>query len=152
VDISFEHQQLNELLKTLARHGERESALLDEYRHLISETADEGVKYLGALMLEELERHHHLVTEMVNRIESWDYGIDIEPSTPVLTARVDHQLVDATRHLIALERRDARVLRDLKRQLRGVHPTRLLPLLVSLMLHDTDRHIEILEVIHDYGG
>jgi len=89
---------------------------------------------------------------MSNRIASWELGLDLDPATPAITSRVDRQLLDATRQLIALERQDALALADLKRHLRGTPPTSLLPLLVSLMIHDTAKHIEILQFIHDYAG
>ena len=146
------HQRNVELLKTLATHGEREAATVSAYRKLILESTDEGVKYLGQLILDEESRHHHVITEMINRIESWDLGVGIEPSTPAIAPRVDLQLLDATRELIKLERQDAKTLTELQHELRGTPPTSLLPLLVSLMVHDRAKHIEILQFIHDYGG
>ena len=139
-------------LDALAAHGEHEAAALAAYRRLIENSADEGVKYLGRLILEDEERHHHVIAEMSNRIASWELGLDLDPATPAITSRVDRQLLDATRQLIALERQDALALADLKRHLRGTPPTSLLPLLVSLMIHDTAKHIEILQFIHDYAG
>ena len=58
-------------LDALAAHGEHEAAALAAYRRLIENSADEGVKYLGRLILEDEERHHHLIAEMSNRIASW---------------------------------------------------------------------------------
>ncbi len=150
--VQVDHRVNSELLKTLTKHGQREGAAIDAYRHLIDESTDEGVKYLGRLILEEDARHHHLVTEMINRIESWDQGIDIQPNTPAIEPRVDSKLLEATRELIKLERLDAHALGELKHDLHGTPPTSLLPLLVTLMLHDTARHIEILQFIHDYAA
>ena len=152
MNLHTKHQVNAELLKTLTTHGVREGVGLDAYRRLIEESTDEGVKYLGKLILEEEDRHHHVIAEMANRISSWDQGIDIEPNTPAITPRVDRKLLEATHELTTLERQDAKALGDLKHELRDTPPTSLLPLLVTLMLHDTAKHIEILQFIHDYGG
>jgi hypothetical protein len=140
------------VLETLRTHGQREDVLLDSYRRLVEEASDEGVRYLGRLIVEDEERHHELVGEIANRIASGIYGAEIEPNTPALSPRVDRALLEATRHLIALERQDAKELRTLQRELRDSPPTSLLPLLVKLMLHDTAKHIEILRFIRAYTG
>ena len=141
------------LLETLRTHAEGEATVLASYRRLVDESPDEGVRYLGRLIIEDEERHHNVIAEMCNRIDSWIIeGLSIEPSTPALSPRVDRVLLEETRRLIALERRDARELRALKRQLRNTPPISLLPLLVNLMLHDTETHIEILQFIHAYAG
>ena len=139
-------------LETLRAHDERERAILASYRHLIDESSDEGVRYLGALIIEDEERHHQMINEMVNRIDSSIHGVSVEPSTPSLSPRVDRALLDETRQLIALERQDAKELRLLQKELRYAPATSLLPLLVKLMLHDTARHIEILRFIRAYTG
>ena len=149
----FDRGSPDRLLETLRAHGECEAAVLESYQRLVDESPDEGVRYLGRLILEDEERHHNLIAEMCNRIDSWIIrGISIEPSTPPVSPRVDRVLLQETRRLIALERQDARELRQLKKELRNTSPTSLLPLLVKIMLHDTATHIEILQFIHAYAG
>ena len=143
---------LAEMLKSVTTHAQRETTITDSYRELIEQSTDEGVKYLGRLIVGDEELHHHVTTEMANRIVSWDKRVDIAPHTPALSPRVDLALLEATRHLIALERQDAKGLRRLKRELKDTSPTSLLPLIVNLMLHDSAKHIEILQFIHDYGA
>jgi len=140
------------VLATLRAHDERERAILESYRHLVDESTDDGIRYLGRLIMDDEERHHDVIREMANRVESWMQDASIEPSTPSLSPRVDSDLLEATRRLIALERQDAKELRLLQKELRYAPPTSLLPLLVKLMLHDTARHIEILRFIRTYTG
>jgi MoxR-like ATPase len=140
------------VLETLRTHDERESVVLASYRRLVEESPDEGIRYLGRLIIEDEERHHEVISEMANRIESSIQGMTVGPSTPSLSPRVDRGLLDETRHLIALERQDAKELRLLQKELRYAPATSLLPLLVKLMLHDTARHIEILRFIRTYTG
>jgi hypothetical protein len=118
----------------------------------VDESLDEGIRYLGRLIIEDEERHHQVLNDMANRVDSWIQGKSVEPSTPSLSPRVDQGRLEETRRLIALERQDARELRQLEKELRYSPPTSLLPLLVKLMLHDTARHIEILRFIRAYTG
>jgi hypothetical protein len=140
------------VLETLRTHDLRESSILASYRRMVEESPDEGIRYLGRLIIEDEERHHLVINEMANRIESSIEGRSIEPSTPALSPRVDRGLLEETRRLIALERQDAKELRLLQKELRYAPATSLLPLLVKLMLHDTQRHIEILRFIRTYTG
>ncbi len=133
-------------------HDEREQDILASYRRLVDESPDEGIRYLGRLIIEDEERHHQILDEMVNRIESWLHDMSLEPATPALSPRVDSMLLEQTRRLIALERQDAKELRLLQRELRDAPRTSLLPLLVKLMLDDTARHVEILRFIRAYTG
>ena len=71
-----------QILETLRTHDEREGAVLASYRRLVDESPDEGVRYLGRLIIEDEERHHQVISEMANRIDSWIQGRDIAPSTP----------------------------------------------------------------------
>ena len=140
------------VLRTLRMHDEREQDILASYRRLVDESRDEGIRYLGRLIIEDEERHHQILDEMANRVESWLHGMTLEPATPALSPRVDSMLLEETRRLIALERHDAKELRLLQRELRDAPRTSLLPLLVKLMLDDTARHVEILRFIRAYTG
>ena len=140
------------VLATLRAHDEREHAILESYRRLVDDTTDEGIRYLGRLIMDDEERHHEVIRGMANRVESWMHDPSVEPGTPSLSPRVDSDLLEATQRLIALERQDAKELRLLQKELRYAPATSLLPLLVELMLHDTARHIEILRFIRTYTG
>ena len=139
-------------LDILRAHDEREATIRTSYRRLVDESPDEGVRYLGRLIIEDEERHHEVLGEMANRIESWLLDMSVEPATPPLSPRVDPELLEETRRLIALEREDAKELRLLQKELRYAPKTSLLPPLVKLMLHDTSRHIEMLRFIRAYTG
>jgi hypothetical protein len=121
-------------------------------RRIVDESTDEGIRYLGRLIVEDEERHHDLITEMIGRIETWLHGGESSEATPSLTPRVDPDLLAETHMLIALEHDDAKELRLLKKELRYAPATSLLPILVELMLADTARHIEILRFIRNYTG
>jgi hypothetical protein len=144
--------RLLEVLTTLRTHGEREDEVLAAYRRLVEGSSDEGVRYLGRLMIEDEERHHRLIDEMASRIESWLVEVEIDAETPALSPRVDRELIDGTGRLLALERQDAKELRLLRRELRDTPATSLLRFSADLMLRDTAKHIEILRFIRTHTG
>jgi rubrerythrin len=145
-------QRYSAVLEELRTHQRRESEVLDSYRQLAEGSSDEGVRYIAQLIVDDEGRHHQMIEEMANRVESWIDGVEVEPSTPALNPRVDPPLLAETRRLIALERDDARELRRLEKDLHDVPAASLLPLLVKLMHHDTARHIEMLRFIRTYTG
>jgi hypothetical protein len=64
--------------------------------------------------------------------------------------RPDPALLQETKRLLAFEKSDAKELRQLRKALRQAPRSSLQPLLVDLMLHDTAKHISILEFIRDH--
>jgi hypothetical protein len=89
---------------------------------------------------------------MAHRVRSWIDHIEAVDGTPSITPHVDRDFLETTRQLIALERRDAKELRELHRELRYAPATSLLPILVKLILDDTHRHIDILRFLRSYTG
>jgi len=146
-----DHEADIRILELIRTHDARESAVLAAYQRLVDESVDEGIRYLGQLILDDEQRHHQILDQMAERVGSWIRG-DNGAGTPALTPRVNRELLDETRRLIALERADAKELRRVQKELRYAPATSMLPLLVKLMLHDNAKHIEILQFIRTYAG
>ena len=146
-----DHEADTRILDLLRTHDAREGGVLTAYQRLIDESNDEGIRYLGQLILDDEHRHHQILRAMADRVDGWIRD-DGKAGTPSLTPRVDRELLHETRRLIALERADARELRRLQKELRYAPATSLLPLLVKLMLADNAKHIEILKFIRNYAG
>jgi rubrerythrin len=138
-----------ELWTLLRTHGQRESHALDAYAALVSASGDEGVRYLSRLILDDEERHHHMVAEMANRLTSELNEVELQPAVPA-AVHGDAALLQKVRELLDLEQDDARELHRLRRQLRHEPTASLLPLLAELILHDTEKHIAILKFIRGH--
>jgi Mn-containing catalase len=132
---------------SLAEHGPREGAALAEYERLVESCDDEGIRYLAGMVLEDERRHHQMIREMLNQIQSYLWETDVEPQVPYLHVHHDPELRGATDRLLKLEREDAKELRKLRRQVKDQPSSSMLPLLVELMLHDTAKHVQILKLI-----
>ena len=137
-----------EILHMLETHGAREGAALDAYQRVAADTtAGPGVRYLVNLILEDEERHHRVFAEMANQVRSFVDETDVQPRVPPLVAHDDPVLLAETRRLLEFEREDAKELKQLRRAVKRRPRSSLQPLLVDMMLHDTAKHIAILELI-----
>jgi rubrerythrin len=135
------------IARMLREHGRREGAALAEYRKLADTCDDDGVRYLLEMILADEERHHRQIDEMLHQVQSFLWEVDVEPKVPHVRGYRHPELREVTERLLELERRDAAELRRLRRQMRSQPSSSMLPLLVELMIHDTQKHIEILKFI-----
>lgn len=138
------------LAAKLAEHGPREGAALAEYQQLVEECDDPGIRYLAELILADERRHHQQITEMLHQVQSYLWETDVEPQVPHLHKVRDPRLHEATERLIRLEREDAKELRSLLHDVKSQPDSSMLPLLVELMLHDTQKHIAMLQLIKSH--
>jgi hypothetical protein len=139
------------VLDLLKHHGEQEGAILESYRRVAEKsTAGEAVQYLVRLILADEERHHRQFSEMANEILSIVCERPVEPSPPSIDTRSDPDLFAETKRLLAFEQADAKELRRLRKTLRNGPRGSLSPLFADLMLHDTAKHIAILEFIKEH--
>ena len=91
-----------------------------------------------------------LPPEMANELRSFVWEVDVEPRVPSMTERPDPALLAETKRLLAFEKDDRKELRQLRKALKHGPRSSLHPLLVELMLLDTNKHIAILEFIRDH--
>ncbi|HXY45167.1 MAG TPA: hypothetical protein VEH29_13345 [Acidimicrobiales bacterium] len=135
------------LLQIIEGHVHAETELEDAYRELRQSVAAGDIEYLITLILEDEHRHHHWFSELAQSLSALADG-SASPAIPWLGAIDDRaQLLAATKQFLKFEREDARQLRNLLRELQAMEETTLWPLLVRLMLSDTEKHIEILRFI-----
>jgi rubrerythrin len=135
------------LISALGTHRERESTALDCYQRLVTQCGDEGIRYLGTLILEDEERHHDMIDEMLNSVRSFEEDLDIEPSVPSSVSQVSDDLLTETERLLDFEKADLAELRHLKKDFEDEAFYPLLQLLVKLIIRDTRKHIDILKFI-----
>lgn len=135
------------LLEMLQRHVAEEEGVEAGYRALAAETEAKDVRFLIELILEDEARHHRWLGQLANSVRAL---VEQDPDADIpWIGRLDHrsELLEATKRFLAIERADARHLRQLMRELHEVEDTTLWALLVRLMLLDTEKHIEILRFV-----
>lgn len=136
-----------DLVEWIVRHGEEESELLARYEALAEASASPSTRYLVGLILEDERRHHRIMAEIAHAI-AWGIVPTPAPAATVpRPGRHEHDaLVEETKVLLASERRDRAELKRLRRRLSAYHNT-LWPLLVEVMMQDSDKHARILDFI-----
>jgi hypothetical protein len=135
-----------DVVAMIDRHRRDEGALLERYEHVAQESSSSGVSYLVDLILEDERRHHRVLTEIAHALV-WGSIANAMPAVPrIIEGAADDDLVAQTKALLASEKKDRTELRRLRRHLRSYSGT-MWPLLIDLMLLDTDKHTRILRYI-----
>jgi bacterioferritin (cytochrome b1) len=146
-DRDFEHR----VLQLLEHHGANEGALLEAYQEIAEQSdTDAAVRFLIELILNDEHRHHEVFEQMANAVRSFIWEVPVEPRLPAPVRRDNPELHAATAELLRAERQDRKELKALRSTLRHDRNSTFDALMVDVMLHDTEKHIAILEYIHDH--
>jgi len=144
--------QERELVELLSRHGREEGALLERYQRFAQEAASPATRYLVNLIVEDEQRHHRLLGEIANAI-AWGMLTSAAPAVPTVTVdEHDATLLAETKALLSAEKQDRDELRRMQRRFRGYAQTTLWPLLLDLMLADTEKHAQILSFVAKHNA
>jgi len=137
-----------ELMQKLERHLADEQVILEEYRAL-AESTDEAVRYIAQLILDDEQRHHRVLTEMLNQFRTSVWLAEQSPHVPWFTRSSDRAALKASVHrLRGFERRDLRELRRLKRRFRFLRRDSLDGVLVHALIIDTRKHLLYLRTLN----
>jgi rubrerythrin len=141
-----------DLFAHLTSHVEAESGLLEQYSVVAQQTQSNAFRYLVNLLIEEEIRHHRIFTELADSLKTEASLSGEEPIVPYMDFyRADRvALLEGTKQLMENERKDARELKRLQRELRLVKDTTLWGLLVDLMQRDTQKHMAILRFVRNH--
>jgi hypothetical protein len=143
-EFSVVHRLLNEV-KT---HEDEEERWLSKYRELAEQSDDPMFRFLLNLIIADEERHHQLLGRMISSLKddlaSSRAGKSIakEPS-PGTTTRKREVMVG---RFLAVERRGIKEYERLKNTSQGFRQD-LLALLCDTMVHDSLKHIGILDFL-----
>lgn len=133
----------------LADHVAAETDAIDAYRQLCEdEHTPAAARYLIRLLLDDEQRHHRVLGEIVAALGNsteWGHDPGAVPDLPVRDGTAE--LAQATRRFIAAEREDAKRLKALRRELAPFKDTTAWVLLVETMEQDTAKHIRLLRFI-----
>ncbi len=145
VDLSVWSQKL---INHLTAHMDSEREVLRAYAELADRAEEDHVRYLVQLILADEVRHHQLFGEMINALRAEMDQRDISPRLPDFRpGETPPELIEETRRLLAIEKRDTHDLARLKKELDKVADTRWWSVLVEVMELDTQKHVRLLEFI-----
>lgn len=140
-----------ELYRHLTDHVASEAEFIADYRQRVEAPGTpEAARYLIQLVLEDEERHHRILHQLVTALGNgiaWRAGSDAVPSLPY---KADPELAAVTARFLAAERADQKELRALRNELRPFRDSSMWALLVELMESDTAKHIRMLGFLADH--
>ena len=140
-----------ELYDRLVQHMEEESAVLARY-DVLAAGSEGHVKFLLDLIADDESRHHRLFEQWAEALRSMATLVPPEDGVPYLVREADPaELISAIDALLEVERRDAHELKGLEKTLKDVRKTTVWPLLVDLMILDTEKHVRILEFLRQHA-
>jgi len=138
-----------EVLEHVTQHARAEGELLSAYRRLGEESKAEWVQYVSGIVEEDEVRHHRFFEELANALRA-PVERGLGESVPFVTNVADPAaLLEATERLLEAEKRDVKELKRMSRRLRSMRGVSLWPLLVEVMLCDTEKHMGILRFVRD---
>ena len=136
-----------EIMGHLERHIEGEQQLLGEYETLLDRCDHLPVRYLLGLLLDDEQRHHRILVEMLNQFRTSLYLAEQEPHVPWMIRKADPAVAATTRRLRRAERKDLRQLRALRRHLKSLRRHSLDGVLIDSLILDTRKHLGYLRTI-----
>jgi len=140
-----------DLVELITSHGRQETERLLRYEE-VAQRSSPAMRYLMELIVEDERRHHRLLAEIADAI-AWGTVPTPQSGVPRPGSEdADAELVAETKELLTAEKEDRAELRRLRRRLRASYTGTLWPLLVEVMLHDTDKHVHILDYIVKHRG
>jgi rubrerythrin len=140
-----------ELYDRLTDHVTAESTVLARYDAL-AESSTGHVQFLLELIAEDEARHHRLFERWAETIKDIGVLVESKDGVPSLVREPDPKaLIAAVDDLLEIEKRDAHELKALDKMLKDVRRTTVWPLLVDLMMMDTEKHVRILEFLRHHA-
>ncbi len=147
-EISAFEQMLNQF----SIHERHEQEFLDEYREIVDRHDNPLVKFLLQLIMSDEEKHHDMVRTITSALQADLTGIkgggaDI-PKLGAISEEKKDDLLRLTADFIKAEKQTIDDYKALMKKSRGFHRG-LLVLLIRTIIHDSEKHVLILDFIDE---
>ena len=139
------------LLDQFSRHEMHERKFVEQYRGIVDGIESPLVKFLLRLILSDEEKHHDLVRTIsagLRKDLEWIKGGADMPKLGKLPADRKEELLALTDEFIKAERQTITEYQALLSQSEGYRKG-LPPLLLRIIIHDSEKHLMILQFLHD---
>lgn len=142
-----------QMFEHLTGHTRREGVVLGEYAQIAATTESKALKYVIDMLLDDERRHHRYFNDLAASLKSEAELAREDPVVPRLDFdRVGREeLRETTDRLLDNERDDLKELQRLRKELHELKDTTLWRLLVDIMIHDTEKHIDILRFVEHHA-
>ena len=136
------------LTNEFAVHEEHEGKFLLQYKELVGRTANPLIKFLLQLIVSDEEKHHAVSHAMLSTLKgdlNWTNPADALRGLYDLGAE-KKKLMELTEGFIEVERNGIKEYKKLIKESKGYYHD-LFVLLFQSMVHDSEKHIKILEFL-----
>lgn len=137
------------LIRTLQHHMDSERDALTQYGRMAESSPDDHVRFLMRVILEDEVRHHGFFADMITNLRA-EMDRSGDGGLPKMRATEDREALRAkTAELLRLERDDIKELQELRKEIAKVADTSWWSVLIDAMEADNQKHVRMLEFIHD---
>ena len=148
--ISDETSPVERLMKEFEGHETHETVFLGRYREILERTHNPLVKFLVELIVADEEKHQvvlHAMTSTLKGSLTWTQLQNaIEGADNV--GKEKDELLKVTEDFIHVEQKEMEEYRKLARATRRYYQG-LFTLFLAAMIHDSEKHVEILEFLQN---
>jgi rubrerythrin len=148
-DREAHHSRLEFLLHAIEKHIDSELQILPSYRDLAASTADDMVKLVMNVVVDDEERHHQLMRQIVLQLKD-----DLGSSGALpkhFSEQVDANVYAALRRFVMAERETGDELRSLASDALGLHESLPFELLTAMAM-DRSKHEHLLRFLFRHVG
>ena len=146
--ISDQSSEVERLMKDFESHETHEAVFLRRYREIFQRMENPLVKFLIELILADEEKHHKVLESMTSTLKGSLTWTHFETAIEGLynLGQQKAEILKVTEEFIQAEKKEIVEYRKLMRASKGYYEG-LFTLFLAAMLHDSEKHIEILEFL-----
>ncbi len=145
---SPEFSAVQGLMNEFQLHASHEERWLSSYKESAKQSSDPLIRFLLNLIVADEERHHDLTNRMVAKLKdelAWTRS-QAAAHRPVERGDKRKRLLRSVEDFIAAERKGIKEYERLKKMSKGLY-REVFVLLYTTMIHDSHKHIGILEFL-----
>jgi rubrerythrin len=145
-----EISETERVMNEFEAHERDEAVYTQRYRELAEKCQSPLVKFLLGLIISDEERHHTVTRAMAANLGESLRWTKIEGALPGIEdlSAADKELANVTAEFIRVEKEGIDAYKELIKATKGYHAG-LFALLLKSMIHDSEKHIDMLEFLHD---
>jgi rubrerythrin len=137
------------LLHQFESHEREEKDFVDGYREIVNEHPNPMIRFLLGMIIADEERHHGVVHTIAASLKSdleWSDSPETLHTLGDIEPEEKRQLLELTAAFIVAEKQGIKEYKRLARSSRGYYQGSF-ALLVKTIIHDSEKHLMILEFI-----
>ena len=147
-----ETSAFEQMLSQFSAHEKNEHVFLDEYRKVVERHDSPLVKFLLQLIISDEDKHHDVMRTLTSALQTDLTGISSGgtdlPKLGAISEEEKDDLLALTADFIKEEQATINDYKALLKESQGYHQG-LLALMIRTIIHDSEKHVMILEFIDE---